>query len=121
MPVRIIRPADRVSGPPTPGVERHEAFADEGRWIGISRTEPGVISGWHHHGDHDSYFYVTSGAAVIELEDGEQLTVQAGDFACVPKQTIHREGTAGSEALEAVVVRLGSGPQVFPVDEPAAG
>jgi hypothetical protein len=45
--------------------------------------------------------------------------VQTGDFACLSARTVHREGAAGSVALEAVVIRLGSGPQVFPVDEPA--
>jgi len=118
---RVRRPADLVAGPPTPGVERLEAFADEGRWVGFTRTEPGVFSGWHHHGGHDTYFYVLSGAARIELAGGESVEVRAGDFAHLPAGVVHREGTPGHVPLEAVVIRLGSGPQVFPVDDPRAG
>ncbi len=81
---RVIRPTDLVAGPATPGVERLEAFADEGRWVGFTRTEPGVVSGWHHHGGHDTYLYVLSGAARIELADGQTVEVGAGDFAHLP-------------------------------------
>ncbi len=115
---RIRRPADLVAGPPTPGVERLEAFADEGRWVGLTRTEPGVVSGWHHHGVHDTYFYVLSGAARIELAGGQSVEVGAGDFAHLPAGVVHREGTPGQVPLEAVVVRLGLGPQVFAVPDP---
>ena len=115
---RVRRPADLVAGPATPGVERLEAFADEGRWVGFTRTEPGVVSGWHHHGEHDTYFYVLSGAARIELADGQTVDVGAGDFAHLPAGVVHREGTPGEAPMEAVVVRIGSGPQVFAVPDP---
>jgi mannose-6-phosphate isomerase-like protein (cupin superfamily) len=114
----VVRPADLVSGPPTPGVDRRTAFEDNERWIGYSRAEPGVLSGWHHHGAYDSYFYVIGGTALIELADGEQLRVRPGDFALLTAGKVHREGTEGDVALEAVVIRIGSGQQVFPVDDP---
>jgi quercetin dioxygenase-like cupin family protein len=34
-----------------------------------SRVDPGVVSGWHHHGDYGIYGYVVSGSA--RFEDGE--------------------------------------------------
>lgn len=115
---RVVHPADLVAGPPTPGIGRLTAFEDEERWVGYSRADPGVMSGWHHHGSYDSYFYVTGGTAYIELADGEEIRVRAGDFALLTAGTVHREGTEGEVALEAVVIRIGSGPQVFPVDDP---
>jgi quercetin dioxygenase-like cupin family protein len=114
----VKRPADLTAGPPTPGMQRLEAFAADDRWIGRAGSEPGVVSGWHHHGRHDTYFYVLAGGARLEFEDGEVLEVGAGNFAHVPAGVIHREGTLGDATFEAVVVRIGSGPQVFEVNDP---
>ena len=118
---RVMRHDELLAGPPTPGIQRLTAFEDDERWIGYSRAEPGVLSGWHHHGAYDSYFYVLGGTAYIELADGEQIRVRPGDFALVLAGAVHREGTEGDVALEAVVIRIGSGEQVFPVDEPRSG
>jgi len=114
-----IRPEALVPGPPTPGMERLQAYAGDDRWIGHVRSDPGVLSGWHHHGDHDTYFYVLSGAAHIDLEGDETFEVLAGDFAHIPAGTIHREGPLGEGAFEAIVIRIGTGPQVFEVPDPA--
>ena len=43
-----------------PGIKREEAFAKPGLWAGRSTTEPGVTSGWHHHGEADTIVYVLS-------------------------------------------------------------
>ena len=115
---RVVPWADLIAGPPTPGVSRLTAFEDAGRWVGYSRAEPGVMSGWHHHGAHDTYFYVVAGTAYIELDDGRQIRVRPGDFAFLPAGTAHREGPEGDVGLEAVVIRIGSGPQVFPLADP---
>ena len=117
---RVLGPEELVPGPPTPGVERLTAFEGDDRWIGRSRAEPGVVSGWHHHGGHDTYFFVLSGAARIELGGGRTVEVHAGDFALLPAGTVHREGPMGDVALDAIVVRLGSGPQVFEAFEPSS-
>jgi mannose-6-phosphate isomerase-like protein (cupin superfamily) len=109
---------DLVPGPATPGMNRRTAYAGEDRWIGHVTTEPGVFSGWHHHGQHDTYFYVISGAAQIEVAEGRTFEVLAGDFAHIPAGTIHREGTFGADPLEAIVIRFGTGPQVFDVPDP---
>ena len=115
---RVLGPEDLVSGPATPGMQRLIAFEGEGRWIGRSRVEPGVVSSWHHHGGHDTYFFVLSGDLRIELGGGRMAEVHAGDFALLPAAAVHREGPMGDVAFDAIVVRLGSGPQVFEAAEP---
>lgn len=117
---RVLRPEDLVPGPPTPGVERLEAFAGEDRWIGRATSEPGVTSGWHHHGQHETYFYVLAGTTRMDIAGGESFDVRAGDFAHVPAGVVHRETSIGDVTLDAIVVRIGSGPQVFPVADPDA-
>jgi uncharacterized RmlC-like cupin family protein len=123
--VRIVKAADRITPPgaSTPGVNREQAFADQERWVGFATTEPGVKSGWHHHGEHDTFFYVVRGS--IELESGpggdDRATAEAGDFVHVPAGVVHREGTPPGPPAEAVVVRVGRGPAVIPVDGPESG
>lgn len=121
--VRIVRrEVDRAAeGLATAGMSRFEAFDDGDRWVGYTTTTPGVMSGWHHHGEHDTYFYMIRGSIDLEFgaEGQERVTARAGDFVCVPAGAIHREGTPSGEAGEAVVVRVGKGPTVFNVDGPA--
>jgi uncharacterized RmlC-like cupin family protein len=38
----------------TAGVLREQAFSTEDVWVGLVTTEPGEMSAWHHHGDHDT-------------------------------------------------------------------
>lgn len=120
--VRRVRPGERVSPrEQTPGMHREEAFADPGAWLGTVHTDSGVTTGWHHHGEYDTYIYVTGGAARIEYGPGGRLALEAepGDFLFIPKGVVHREGTAaGSDGVEAVLCRVGSGQVVFNVDGP---
>jgi uncharacterized RmlC-like cupin family protein len=108
------------SGPPTPGMDRRQLFADEDRWVGWVRTEPGIEGGWHHHGDHDTYIYVISGTIHIDSGPGgrERVTAHAGDVIHNPQRMVHREVTPPGEACEMFGVRIGSGPQNFNVDGP---
>jgi uncharacterized RmlC-like cupin family protein len=107
-------------GPPTPGMDRRQLFAQDDRWAGWVRTDPGVAGGWHHHGDCDSYIYMLRGAITIEYGPGgrEQVTVGAGDFIFNPRGMVHREITAPGEAAELFVLRVGPGPQNINVDGP---
>ena len=102
---------------------REQAVALEGMWAGVAHTEPGMVSGWHHHGEHDSAIYVLSGRLRMEAGPGGRQLIEAsaGDFLHVPRGAIHREGNPGSEPSEIVVVRSGRGPAVFNVDGPAVG
>jgi hypothetical protein len=44
-----------------PEIRRQQAFAKPGLWAGIATTQPGLLSGWHQHGGHDTIVYVLSG------------------------------------------------------------
>ena len=91
--VRRIRPDERTEGPATAGMIREEAVATGSMWAGLVRTAPGMMSGWHHHGDFESVIYVTTGALVMEFGPGglETLEAQPGDFVYVAPGAVHRE------------------------------
>jgi uncharacterized RmlC-like cupin family protein len=119
---RAIGPAQRTiaAGLSTPGMVREQAFAGDDRWVGVVRTGPASRSGWHHHGDTDTYFYVLSGAMELEFGPGgrERLLVGAGDYAHVPRGVIHREGTTPDQPAEVALVRIGPGVPVVNVESP---
>lgn len=103
----------------TAAIAREQAFATADRWIGYVRTQPGEWSGWHHHGDTDTYFYMLRGQLEFELgSDGSGLTIRPGDFAHMPAHVVHRERTAPGDGGEAVLVRIGPGPTVVNVEGP---
>jgi uncharacterized RmlC-like cupin family protein len=119
--LRVLAPdARRVpDGPATPGMRRLEALAEDGAWLGTVATEPNTISGWHHHGDYETYIYVLSGSARLDTFDKgvlERHDAPAGSFIVVPRGTVHREGSASPAGVEAVLVRIGRGQVVFPVE-----
>jgi uncharacterized RmlC-like cupin family protein len=118
----VVRAVDGIqpSGPQTPGMERRQLLEHEDRWIGWVRTAPGTASGWHHHGDRDTYILMTSGSIIIEFGPGgrDRIEPGAGDVGYVPPQTVHREITAGAVPGEAFVVRIGTGLQNVNVDGP---
>jgi uncharacterized RmlC-like cupin family protein len=125
MSVRVVRAGERVQAEAqTPGMFRTEAFASEGLWAGTVTTLPGLITGWHHHGDFDSYIYVLSGTLRIEYGPGGTLAAEAGpgDFVSIPQGAIHREGSErGSAGVEAVIFRVGSGPPAVNMEGPEEG
>jgi uncharacterized RmlC-like cupin family protein len=101
---------------------REEAFATGSMWAGLLKTEPGMVSGWHHHGDHQTAIYVLSGALVMESGPGGSMVLQAGpgDFLFVPPSVVHRESNPSQEEAMAVIVRAGTGEVVVNVDGPAS-
>ncbi len=117
---RHIRPEDRVDADPTPGMRREQAFASDRMWAGVALTEPGMVSGWHHHGDHESSIYVASGRLRLEHGPGGATVIEAGagDFVQVPRGAIHREGNPGDGVATLVVVRAGHGVPTVNVDGP---
>lgn len=121
--VQVVGPDDRSSaGPQTPGMRREEAFADEGSWVGLVGTEPGQVSGWHHHGEYETFFFCVSGRVRLEHGPGGQETAEAGagDFGRIPKGVIHRESNPGEEDSVVAVFRMGSGLPVVNVEGPDA-
>ena len=118
--VRLITPEERTGGAPTPGMIREEALATERMLAGVARTEAGMASGWHHHGDYESTIYVLSGLLRMEFGRGgtEVLEAGSGDFLYVAPRAIHRESNPSLEESKIVVVRSGSGEPVVNVDGP---
>jgi uncharacterized RmlC-like cupin family protein len=101
------------------GILREEAFAKPGLWAGRSTTEPGVTSGWHHHGEADTIVYVLSGTVVIEFGEEGTDAVEAGEgeFLVIPSGLVHRESTPTDGPSKSVVIRTGGeGPPTFEVD-----
>lgn len=90
-------------------------------WAGLVRTSPGITSGWHHHGDHETSIYVARGSLRMEFGPRGERVVHAveGDFLHVPKGAVHREGNDGEVESHLVVVRAGQGPPTVNVPGPA--
>jgi uncharacterized RmlC-like cupin family protein len=100
-------------------MQREEAFAAGDRWVGYVSSEPGAWSGWHHHGETDTYFYVLAGGIEFEYgADRSNLAVNSGDFCHMPAGLVHRERTRPGASAELVLVRIGQGPTVVNVDAP---
>ena len=62
----------------TPGIVRREAFASGGVWVGVATTEPHVVSGWHHHGDHATCLYIKSGRFRLDSGPGGREAIEGG-------------------------------------------
>jgi uncharacterized RmlC-like cupin family protein len=118
--MRLIRSDERVEGPSTPGMDRFTSVATQTMWAGGARTEPGMISGWHHHGEQESAIYVLSGALRMEYGPGgaDSFDAGPGDFVYVPRGLIHRESNPTDGPADIVVVRAGRGASVVNVDGP---
>ena len=117
----LSRPGNRriPDGPGSIGMHRRVAFEHDGVWFGTVRTEPGVTSDWHHHGDYDTYIYGLAGELHLQCVDGDRAAEYAilpGDVLFLPKGVVHREDGGSGDGGEAVIVRFGHGQVVFPVD-----
>jgi uncharacterized RmlC-like cupin family protein len=121
--VRRLRPNELSEGPATPGMQRREAFVTARMWSGMVHTEPGVFSGWHHHGEHESVIYVVTGGLRMEsgVDGADVFDALPGEFIFVPPYCVHREGNMTEEVATIVVIRQGLGDHVFNVDGPPSG
>ena len=115
-----VTPEQRVEGQPTPGLTREQTVHTEGMWSGFGRTEPGMISGWHHHGAYESTIYVLTGALRMEFGPRGEETFDAGpgDFVFVGEHVVHRDSNPSTDEGTFVVVRAGQGEPVINVDGP---
>jgi uncharacterized RmlC-like cupin family protein/predicted enzyme related to lactoylglutathione lyase len=116
----VVTPGERTAGPSTPGMERQQAFATDGMWSGLVRTEAGMVSGWHHHAEYETTIYVLTGTLRMEFGPGGSTTFEAGpgDFIYVPKGAVHRESNPSADPADIVVVRAGRGPSTVNVAGP---
>ena len=116
-PITKVTPSQRTVGHSTPGMRREAGVVLDDVWSGAVTTEPGAVSGWHHHGDHDTVVYVLRGAFRVETADGV-VQGDPGDFVHVPARTVHRESNPTHEPAEVVLVRRGTGEVVVNVEGP---
>ena len=121
--IRRIGPEERTEGAATLGMVREQAIATPGMWAGYVRTEPAMVSGWHHHGAYETTIYVVSGGLRMEFGPAGASTLEAGtgDFVYVAPGAIHRESNPMDVESRIVVVRSGSGEPVINVDGPESG
>jgi uncharacterized RmlC-like cupin family protein len=121
VPCRRVGDDELTEADPTPGMTRRVGVRTDGMWSGTVDTEPGLTTGWHHHGDHDTTLYVVAGRFRLESGPGGQEVVEGGpgDFLHVPAGAIHRESNPGEQPSRAVVVRCGTGTPTVNVDAPA--
>jgi uncharacterized RmlC-like cupin family protein len=120
-PVVRIGGDELTRSDPTPGMARSLAMHEDGMWTGIVDTDPGSVSGWHHHGKHETTLYVVSGRMRIESGPGGTTVVEGGpgDILPVPAGAVHRETNPGGEPSRAVIVRCGTGEPTVNVEAPA--
>ncbi len=102
---------------PTPGMTRGHAIAVDGLTSGTVSVGPGVMSGWHHHGTHETSIHVINGSLRMEFAGGA-FEAKEGDFIHVPAGAVHRESNPGSEPNLAVFSRAGSGTVTVNVEAP---
>lgn len=121
--VRVLSDSELREATGTPGLHRRVAFESDEYWFGHVDAEPETISGWHHHGQNVTIGYVLNGQIRLEFGPGgsQSVEVHAGEYFTVPAEVIHREGNLSDTSAEVVLVRIGEGPPVFPVDGPAPG
>jgi uncharacterized RmlC-like cupin family protein len=121
-PVRVLTAGDLVTADPTAGMVRSQAFELPLLWAGQVETEPGAVSGWHHHERNESSLYVVRGVLRLEFEGFEgYLDACPGDFVHVPAWTVHRESNPTAEPSLAVIARVGGGTPTVNVDGPRTG
>jgi uncharacterized RmlC-like cupin family protein len=118
--LRVVRPDELASADPTTGMDRRRAFEVHGLWAGVVDTDPGTVSGWHHHGEHQSSLYIVAGTMRFEFGRGGASVVEAhaGDFVHVPAGVVHREVNPGDVVSRAVIARAGEGVPTVNVDGP---
>jgi uncharacterized RmlC-like cupin family protein len=117
--LRLIKKDALQADPnPTPGMTRAHAITAEGLTSGTVSVGPGVMSGWHHHGTHETSIYVLRGTLHMEFASGA-FDAREGDFIHVPAGAAHRESNPGSAPNLAVFSRAGSGTVTVNVEGPA--
>jgi uncharacterized RmlC-like cupin family protein len=66
-------------------IRRLPAFAKSGLWAGIATTQPGLTSGWHHHGGNDTSSTSCRGTYRSGRSGGRRaVNAGPGDFLVIP-------------------------------------
>lgn len=111
----------RLLEAPSPGFVRESGATLEEATLIRAVANAGATSGWHHHGNRDVLGYVVRGQARFEFgADGAQhVHVPEGSSFHVPAGLIHRDVNPADDSHEIVLVLVGDGPLVVPVDGPS--
>jgi len=116
--LRLIKKEALQEDPnPTPGMQRAHAISAPGLTSGTVSVGPGVMSGWHHHGTHETSIHVLKGTLRMESAAGD-FEAKEGDFIHVPAGAVHRESNPGTEPNLAVFSRAGTGTVTVNVEGP---
>ena len=116
--LRLIKKDALQADPtPTPGMTRAQAIGENGLTSGTVTSSPGMVSGWHHHGTHETSIYVLKGTLRMETA-GTAFDAHEGDFIHVPAGAVHRESNPGSEPNLGVFSRAGTGAVTVNVEDP---
>ncbi len=119
--VKVSRKADMKPGGATPGLVREIALEGDDAVLIHSTAEGGIVSAWHHHGEHNTYGYLVSGDLRFEYGPGgkQSVDIHAGEYFYVPAGVIHRDINPNKDVMQdAIIMRTGSGPENFNVDGP---
>jgi mannose-6-phosphate isomerase-like protein (cupin superfamily) len=54
---------------------------------------------WHSHPDADELFYILSGSMVLQIENSDDVALDAGDIFVVPKGVRHRPMSDGADIM----------------------
>ena len=112
--VMKVGPDDMTIEPGPAALVRKTAISTDKLWAGITLVNPGMVSGWHHHGTNTTIIHVVSGRFELEClvnEAVERYSVEPGDFVAVPPGIPHNEIADTEEGAETIVVRFGQGGQ----------
>lgn len=87
----------------------HSSIPDRDIVQVLTEIPPGVSSGWHHH-PGEEVGYIVTGTVVMERQDADTQTLNAGDGFLIPPGIPHNATDVGQETgrmLSTYIVRTG--------------
>ena len=109
-----------LAGSSTPGIDRKLAFKEGEVTVIRSQVDPGVVSGWHHHGNYHVYGYMAVGTIRFEfgVDGKDSVEINQGGYFHVPPRTVHRDVNPYSKSQDVILFLKGVGDLVVNVDGP---
>ncbi|MET9341824.1 cupin domain-containing protein [Nonomuraea sp. NPDC003804] len=128
--MKDVQPSRRLGGSIRPLLTPASVGASSG-FLGTMTLDGGEFVAAHYHPYSDEFIFVAHGSVVLRVNDGEELHLDSGEAAMVPKYTPHRiENRGEGQALVVFqIAPLAPSPEVghvevepvpSPVDAPPA-